>query len=218
MFVGIYQIRNKINNKIYIGSSINIKKRWNEHMSDLFNNTHHNIYLQRVWNKYGELNFVFEILLLCEQSELLKYEQWFLDNVIEYGVDYNISKFSDVGFRGGIHTDKWKERKSKEMTGENNPMFGKVGANRGKKFTEETKLLMSKARIGIKYSKETLNKISKSKIGSKNPSAKLIKERVLMIRRMYLTGKYTQEGLGKIFNIGNTQVWRIVNRNSWRNV
>ena len=32
---GIYQIRNIINNKIYIGSSANIKKRWSEHKRDL---------------------------------------------------------------------------------------------------------------------------------------------------------------------------------------
>ena len=35
MTIGIYQIQNKINGKIYIGQSINIKKRLKQHLRDL---------------------------------------------------------------------------------------------------------------------------------------------------------------------------------------
>lgn len=51
---GIYYITNTINGKFYVGSSKNIKKRWARHIRDLNNNNHHNIYLQRSCNKYGD--------------------------------------------------------------------------------------------------------------------------------------------------------------------
>ncbi len=54
--IGTYKIVNKINNKIYYGSSKHIKK----HKSQLKNNKHHCLYLQRAYNKYGANNFEYE--------------------------------------------------------------------------------------------------------------------------------------------------------------
>jgi len=51
---GIYKIINLKNNKIYIGSSICIIKRWYHHKYHLINNNHSNCYLQNAWNKYGQ--------------------------------------------------------------------------------------------------------------------------------------------------------------------
>ena len=59
---GIYEITNLINNKIYIGSSINIKKRWKDHILLLKNQKHINVHLLNAWNKYGEENFSFSII------------------------------------------------------------------------------------------------------------------------------------------------------------
>lgn len=58
----IYIIKNIVNNKLYIGCAIDfISRKW-RHSTDLRNNKHHNIHLQRAWNEYGESNFSFEIL------------------------------------------------------------------------------------------------------------------------------------------------------------
>lgn len=40
--VGIYSITNKVNNKIYIGQSVNIYNRWKSHICELNNNHHYN--------------------------------------------------------------------------------------------------------------------------------------------------------------------------------
>lgn len=79
---GIYKIRNIINNKIYIGSSKNIDRRFKRHKKDLNNNCHCNIILQRAWNKYGSCSFVFEIVeqfIKISPKELLIIEQLYLD-------------------------------------------------------------------------------------------------------------------------------------------
>lgn len=94
---GIYKITNKINEKVYIGSSCDMPYRWKSHIECLINNTHNNMFLQQDFNTYGLVNFKFEIeefiynniskkkLLLLETEYILKYNS--LDK--KYG--YNIS-------------------------------------------------------------------------------------------------------------------------------
>lgn len=84
--MGIYEIRNVINNKYYIGSSKNIKKRWWRHKNDLKNNNHNNIHLQRAWNKYGKNNFIFKVIEECKIEDLLSLEQKYLDLKPEYNI------------------------------------------------------------------------------------------------------------------------------------
>lgn len=45
---GVYQIYNPINNKRYIGSSINVERRLKEHLRNLKKNTHCNIMLSNI--------------------------------------------------------------------------------------------------------------------------------------------------------------------------
>ena len=58
----IYQIKNLVNGKLYIGQTINYKSRKEKHLSLLRRNDHHNPYLQKAYNKYGEDAFEFSIL------------------------------------------------------------------------------------------------------------------------------------------------------------
>lgn len=69
--MGIYQIRNKINNKVYIGQSNNIQRRWQEHIYRLNKGDHENEHLQNAWNKYGADTFEFSILVECNDVNLL---------------------------------------------------------------------------------------------------------------------------------------------------
>lgn len=59
---GIYAITNISNGKKYIGHSINIRSRWNEHKRKLRLGIHGNSHLQASWNKFGENMFTFTIL------------------------------------------------------------------------------------------------------------------------------------------------------------
>lgn len=71
----IYQIKNLINNKIYIGSSVDVVDRWREHKRSLKKSSHHSTHLQRSWNKYGEKNFEFSLIEIVDnQQQLLEKE------------------------------------------------------------------------------------------------------------------------------------------------
>lgn len=71
---GVYQIRNIVNNKRYVGSTVDIDVRWKTHKKFLNKGVHYNTYLQRAWNKHSEEKFVFEILELVLQGALSKSE------------------------------------------------------------------------------------------------------------------------------------------------
>jgi group I intron endonuclease len=69
---GIYCIKNKINNKVYVGKSKNIYKRIISHISDLNkDNKRANRYLKSSWDKYGRDNFEYDVLEFMEENEEL---------------------------------------------------------------------------------------------------------------------------------------------------
>jgi len=98
---GIYCIKNLINNKIYIGSSINLKKRITTHKWLLNKNNHFNKYLQNSWNKYGGINFSFSIIkTLYVKNEVLlrRYEEYYIKNLksLYNESGFNINKKTDI--------------------------------------------------------------------------------------------------------------------------
>lgn len=90
---GIYRITNTVNGKSYVGQSGNIKTRFEQHRSELRHNKHDNDYLQNAWNKYGEENFIFEIIKLCSRDELDELEIYYIDYFKSYKDDngYNLT-------------------------------------------------------------------------------------------------------------------------------
>lgn len=76
---GIYKITCIPTQKIYIGQSRNIYKRWYQHIYTLNAKQHRNSYLQRAWNKYGQDNFNFEVIDKCYVSELDDKEKYYIE-------------------------------------------------------------------------------------------------------------------------------------------
>lgn len=90
--VGIYKIECIANNKVYIGQSINIKKRLYDHKTRLRKGTHKNKHLQNAWNKYGEDNFTFETLIQCDKDELDDKEIFYIEKYNSANVAYGFNK------------------------------------------------------------------------------------------------------------------------------
>jgi len=79
--LGIYKITNKTNNHCYVGQSVNIEKRWKQHIRT-FENTRSSIYnypLYRAIRKHGIENFTFEVLEQVDNKKQLtaKEQHWF---------------------------------------------------------------------------------------------------------------------------------------------
>lgn len=102
--VGIYKISNLINNKVYIGQSVDIHKRWNNHRSAYQNPKAHeyNYYLYRSMRKYGIENFNFEVIEECAIDELNQREIYWIDYYDSYRNGYN----STPGGSNGPHPVK----------------------------------------------------------------------------------------------------------------
>ncbi len=88
---GIYLIKNLINNKVYVGQSVNIKDRWGSHKRKLNKNCHSNLHLQSSWNKYGEDNFEFKVLEECDLNNINEREIYYIKkyNSANYEKGYN---------------------------------------------------------------------------------------------------------------------------------
>ena len=152
---GIYEIQNTVNGKRYIGSSVNIKKRWDAHRSALNRNMNVSIKLQRAWEKYGEVSFEFNIIEIVngDKKELYEREQYYIDLYDSANSGYNISKAAG-SCAGYHHTEDAKTRISNANKGENHPQYGKRGEdspNYGRRHSDESKKKMSAATSGEKH-------------------------------------------------------------------
>lgn len=153
--IGIYSITNIINNKKYIGYSIDIARRWQTHKRDLKNNKHENEHLQNAYNLYGEDSFVYEIIEECKENQLKEHEKYWIKYYNSKENGYNMSDGGD-----GILNPPEDVRKkiSEGLKGSKNGMYGvhltgEKNGMYGKHHTEETKKILSeqaKQRIGAK--------------------------------------------------------------------
>jgi group I intron endonuclease len=117
---GIYVIRCNPTGVEYYGGSVNIRHRWFTHRSHLRGNCHNNRYLQRAWNKYGEVAFDFEIISTCWPEQVLELEQATLDFVFErMGQErlFNVCR-NATSFRKGLKcSEEQKAKISATMKG-----------------------------------------------------------------------------------------------------
>jgi len=107
---GIYKITSIASGKIYIGCASNVRTRINGHLYDLRQNKHHNSYLQKAWIKYGEENFVFEIVEKCDINDLHAKENYWVNelNCLDRTIGYNLKPTDPNG--NSIHSEETKEK------------------------------------------------------------------------------------------------------------
>jgi len=69
---GIYRFTNKLNGKFYIGSSVNLSRRFTNYFSySYINKVKNHLTISRALVKYGYYNFELEILEYCDSSSFL---------------------------------------------------------------------------------------------------------------------------------------------------
>ena len=79
MTMGIYSITNTVNGKVYIGSSVNIEKRWKHHLYCLRRGKDSPI--KSDWKIYDESSFRWEIIATCDPENIIALEQHYIDTL-----------------------------------------------------------------------------------------------------------------------------------------
>jgi group I intron endonuclease len=98
---GVYEIRNTVCGRRYLGSSSMLRRRIDAHKYELRHGKHPNVRLQRAWNRDGEAAFQFTLLARLETDEALPTEQRMLDQARASGeVIYNFAPHADAPMRG----------------------------------------------------------------------------------------------------------------------
>jgi len=174
---GIYEIRNITNGRIYIGSAVNISKRWRDHLRQLESNNHHSKFMNRCWNKHGKESFVFRVLENCCKEHLINREQHYIDILKP---EYNTAQKagSQLGYK---HSKETRKKMSESRPKDFSPMTGKH-------HTKETRAMISATKTGVKmgkYSEERRLKTAQAMRESKNA---LTDNEVRLIRDMKRRG------------------------------
>ncbi len=176
---GIYRITCTANGRFYIGSAVNLQRRWRVHQHYLSHGTHQNQHLQRAFDKHGSESIVFEIVEFILPAFLLEREQYYLDKLQPFGKKgFNIDRVA--GSRMGHECSAATREKlrlanfGKTYGEETRRIHSEQG--RARTHRQESKELIRLARLGTKRSVETCERLSISHLGIKQ-SAEHIENR-----------------------------------------
>lgn len=160
---GIYKIINVVNNKFYVGSAVDLKRRKTRHFSELRTNKHKNKHLQAAWVKYGEQAFVFVVVEeLPDDADLLAAENvWLKEHVgKDYCYNLGVDATAPMTGMGGELSPTWGRKRTLEELAAQNWT--------GKTHTEEAKEKIRSHLIGKPKSAEVRAKISATLSGEGN--------------------------------------------------
>ncbi|OOV05753.1 GIY-YIG nuclease family protein [Rhodoferax fermentans] len=176
---GVYEIRNTLSNKVYIGSSVNVKRRLAAHRQHLRRGEHATAHLQSAWDKCGESAFEFKQLIVCDKKDVLFYEQRIMDGFKSNQKEFGYNKRIVVETCAGMKlTDEHKAKIAAAVPrGEAHQYYGKrlcdkayeVAADlkRGKPMPDEQREKISRTLHGKKKPAGFGAKISAAKKGVK---------------------------------------------------
>lgn len=173
---GIYRWVNKVNGNTYIGSSVNLGRRFRVYYDFSYLSVRINKAKSRIYSailKHGYSNFQLDILEYCTKENAISREQYYIDLLKP---EYNLNSTAgsrlgsilseetrekmSISAKGHKHTEETKKLISLANKGINNPNFGKT-------HSEETKALISLARLG----KSILSESIKSKMSEDSGTA-----------------------------------------------
>ena len=202
--IGIYLITNNINGKIYIGQSVDIHRRFLEHLRagqpEKYANKKErdlNTPIHLAMQKYGVNNFSLSILEQCSKEELNDKEKYWIStyNSCDKKIGYNISSGGQdkIGLKGELHSQAKLTQKEVDDIKDKlkNTTLSLTEIN--KIYPQITKGILSMINQGHiwidKNEKYPLRIMSSGSKGSKNPRSKISEEIAMEIRTRYSQGE-----------------------------
>jgi len=168
----IYKITNLKNNKIYIGKTINIKKRWERHQYLASTGTKRHLY--NAMRYYGVENFTIDVVETCLDEMADDRERFWIEKTKSYKKEIGYNKS-----RGGEGGNTWELNDHKEQTSK------KISSsNKGKTVSQETRDKISNSSKGKKLTEKQKYKISNT-LKSKYKSGELVAKPIPREHRRY---------------------------------
>lgn len=201
MTTGVYQIVNKTNGKLYIGSSSNLVGRKASHYSSLRSKNHGNSHLQNAYNKYGAANFEFKVLIYCDIKDMIFYE-----NLLIAGFKANKKEFG-YNARVAAETNRGMIRESKAYRP--GDTYGKLTLIARADNVPGSMLWRCECNCG----NETVKNVTDMKLGSISSCGCFRKETTGKLNRKYKPGdKFNRLTIVKIAKITKSRpnIWECV--------
>jgi group I intron endonuclease len=244
----VYMITNLVNNKIYIGQTVDFERRKRRHINDSFNENRIKYPINKAIKKHGVDNFKFEIIEITDTYEDVKVAEIYW--IAYYGsknrkVGYNLTDGGD-GTIGHTMSDEMKKKMSDLFTGRPMPektRLAVIKANTGKKFTDEHKDKIGEAqkgnknhRFGKKNSEEQkkavsiaqsgrmVSDITKQKLSETNmknlDNVKYtkIKSKDVLIIRDLRKNGVSAVNLAKQYQVNLKSIYNIINKVTWKHI
>lgn len=193
----IYLYENRMNGKVYVGQTEDLKMRHNAHKNARDANT---CIIDRAIYKYGIESFdLFTVEVWDTEDQANAAEVFWIAEMRSFLGRKNVYNISDGGSKrppnakGRKLSETAKQNISKAKMGVNNPNFGKHP------------------------SAETIEKLSIVRTGECNGRATLTNEKVREIRKMIANG-ILQTDIAKTFNVSYQIVGDIHRGKTWRNI
>jgi len=221
---GIYIIINVLNNKVYVGQSVNVLARTVSHWAYFRSGKHHNAHIQSAFNKYGENSFRIDILEKCEIYELDEKEKYYIEKYKSTDCNFGYNKESggslnkkvSIESRKKLSETKKKWKPSKEHLRKLHE--GGKKSNSIRFVSLETRSKMREYRLNNPVSPETRKKISASLrgkfTGELNPSSIISNDQARSIKSALYCGLQMKE-VCDIFNVSMGIVKGIKNCKRW---
>jgi group I intron endonuclease len=231
----IYVIQNKLNNKLYVGKTSNLSRRWREHKKvaeggkEKYGKNFRAIHA--AIKKYGEDNFsFFDIESWEEELEAYEAEMFW----IEYFQSYqkNIGYNETMGGKGAQSgnknprfgkpvSDETRQKLSKSRKGKKPSLGTKQSAETKAKWSTQRKG-SGNAMYGKHHSDEGKQNISSAKKasdknrGEKHHLATITNEQALEIRNIFAEGKLIKSEIAKLYNTKWLIIHRIITNQTYK--
>ena len=220
----LYEIKNKINDKRYIGQSIKVRSRLLHHINLLNKNEHPNKHLQNSWNHHGAECFTFKVLEYCTIEDLDKKEDYYIakykSNNSQFGFNYRVDNKTNRGLKWSL-----EQREKMNIAMARNPWFHNHEipqstmekaweASRNKVWTQEEREKHSKILKGTKVADTSKMKLAQR--GEGNPACKITEETAKEIIVLLKNNYCPVATLAAVYNVTVSNIHAIRKGRSWK--
>lgn len=200
---GVYQIICKPTGKVYVGSTVHIRKRKWAHRRGLSKQGHCNPHLQRAWDQYGPDAFTHSVLEYCEKEKPIEREQYYIDELKaanpKYGFNICPTAYSNLGRKLSPEMRAKLSAASKGKPGTLSPIQIEELRERMKGNTFS---------IGIKHTPESCAKRWEARMAQ----ASITPQQCIEIRDRYIPNVVSMRKLAVIYGCSAATILNVINK------